>query len=236
MNSVDPTDHPLPPDRPLPLGKTIVGLLVLAICGFYALTTLLYVSPQNPLRIYFDEELLAFEKWGYQKWTFFAPPPKSNDRLYIAFSPKSGEGETVEVLEGIYARKQHDNPYNTKSQVVDYAVSGFTSQISDMMREVFRYRKVHVLFDGDPAYLSDLSLKALDPDESEYGYSLRVLLRYAALLAAELGIELDGLKCQMAFATIPLRPFSQRYNSEFPIEEKMSYKTSVLDVPQLVNQ
>jgi hypothetical protein len=229
MTSVDPTD------RPLPLGKLIVALLVLAICGLYALTTLLYVLPSNPLRIQFDAQLTAFEQWGYQKWTFFAPPPKSNDRLYIAFSPKSGEGETIEVLEGIYARKRQDNPHNTKAQVVDYVMSGFAGNTADMIREVFRYRKVHSLFDGDPAYLQDLSLKALDP-ESEYGLSMRVLLRYAAMLAAEQGIEPDGLRCQIAFATVPLRPFTQRYNSEFPIEEELFYKTTVLDVPQLVNQ
>lgn len=228
MSSVNPTD------RPLPLGKFLVGLLLIAVFGFYALTTLLYVSPSNPLRIHFDAELTVFEKLGYQKWTFFAPPPTGNNRLYFAFSPQSGDGETVEVLEGIYARKRQDNPYNIKAQVVDYAVSGHARQISDRIREIYRYRKVHELFDGDPAFLDDLAVRSLRP-ETEYGDNVRVLLRYASMVAAQRGIELDGLKCQMAFTHVPMRPFTQRYNSEFPIEERMTYKTTVMDVPQLVD-
>lgn len=229
MTSVDPTD------RPLPLGKLLVGLSVLAVCCLYALTTVLYVLPNNPLRIQFDAELLAFEKYAYQKWTFFAPPPRGSDRLYFAFSPKSGEGVTVEVLEGIYARKRQDNPHNIKTQVVDYAVSGTASQISDAIREIYRYRRVHELLGGDLAYLDDLAKTMLRPDDRR-GASVRILLRYAAMIAAEQGIDPDGLKCQIAFTSLPLRPFTQRYNTEFRVEEQLTYKTAVLDVPQLVNR
>ena len=225
-----------PTDRPLPFFMTAVGLLVLVVVGLYALTTLLFVSPSNPLRIYFDAELTKFEEWGYQKWTFFAPPPTQLSRLYFAFSPKNGDGVTVEILEGIYASKQQNNPYNSKAQVVDYAVSGHANHITDSIREVYRYRKVHSLFDGDPAYLDDLALKSLQPDNSRHGRSVRILLRYAAMVAAEQGIELDGLKCQIALTGIPLRPFTQRYNDEFPIEETLTYKSAILDVPQFVDQ
>lgn len=222
-------------DRPLPLSKLLLSIPILVVCGLYALTTLLYVSPNNALRIYFDTELSAFEKWGYQKWTFFAPPPKGSDRLYFAFSPKSGDGVTIEVLEGIYTRKQQDNPVNIKAKVVDYTVSNTARAISDGIREIYRYRKVHELFGGDPAYLDDLAKKGLVPN-GLYGGHMRVLLRYAAMVAAEQGIEVDGLKCQVAFTSVPLRPFAQRYNDEFPIEEKMVYKSAILDVPQLANQ
>lgn len=222
-----------PADRPLPISKLLVGLLVLGICGVYVLTTLLYVSPSNPLRIQFDAELTAFEKWAYQKWSFFAPPPRHNDRLYFAFSPKSGDGITFEILEGISARKQQDNPGNLKAQVVDYAVAGAARQVADVIREVYRYREVHELMDGDPAYLEDLAKMSLNPDH-ESGVHVRFLLRYAAMVAAEQGVEVDGLMCQMALTRIPLRPFTQRNNSEFPIEEKIVYKTAMLDVSKFV--
>lgn len=224
-----------PTDRPLPLSKLLVGLFVLAICGIYVLTTLLYVSPSNPLRIQFDAELDAFENWAYQKWTFFAPPPKHNDRLYFAFSPTSGDGITFEILEGIAKRKQLDNPRNLKAVVVDYAVSGAARQVSDIIREVYRYREVHELMDGDPAYLDDLAKTSLNPDLPS-GINVRFLLRYAAMIAVEQGIELEGLKCQMALTRVPMRPFMQRNNNEFPIEEKLVYKTSLLDVSKLLNR
>lgn len=80
-------------------------------------------------------------------------------------------------------------------------------------------------------YLEDLAKKA--QPVGPYSGHLRIVLRYAAMVAAQQGIELEGLKCQMAFINVPLRPYTQRHNSDFPIEEKMVYKTAIMDVPLL---
>lgn len=223
-------------DEPLPWYQALIGLIVFGVVGVYAFITVLYVTPNNPLRIRFDDQLLVFEKWAYQKWSFFAPPPLYNDRLYFAFSPRVGEGKTVEVLEGIYARKQQDSPVNIRAQVVDYVISGTARQISDLIREIYRYREVNALLDADPAVLDDLAKSALEPGQVEYGASVRLLLRYAALVAADQKIEPEGLKCQIVLANKPLRPFSQRFNLDYPIEEKMVYRTAVLDVPSLAGK
>ena len=177
MTAHDPTD------QPLPWRLLVPGCLALVFVGMYWLVTLLYVSPNNPLRIQYDAELKQFESWGFQRWTFFAPPPTQNHRLYFAFSPQDGTGETIEVLEEIYARKQQYHPFNESIESIDYVVSGIATSITDSMREVFRYRKVVDLYGGDHAYLMDLATRSLEP-ASESGYSVRVLLRYAARSAA----------------------------------------------------
>lgn len=220
-------------DTPLTWVQSLVGVLILLIAGLYVSITLLYVSPNNAVRIHFDKELSAFESWAYQKWTFFAPPPMHNDRLYFAYSPKTGDGKTVEVLKGIYSRKQQDSPINTRAQVIDYVISGTARQVADMIREIYRYEKVNALIGADPAILEDLAMSTLDPKEEEYGAYIRLLMRYAALVAAEQGIELDGLKCQIALTEEPLRPFSQRFNADFEIQETLVYRTAVLDLPRL---
>jgi hypothetical protein len=210
-----------------------VGSIVIVVTAFYGLMTLLYNAPSNPLRISFDAKLTTFEKWFFQKWSFFAPPPTENDRLYFAFSPISGEGVTIEVLQGVYARKQQDAPFNVRAEVVDYVISGNAAGIRDSIREVNRYAKVHEFFEGDPRFLNDVALAYLDPTNELEGSGIRVLLRFAAVLAEDHGLELEGLKCQIAFARIPLRPFTHRYNAEFPVEEELTYKTAILDVPRL---
>lgn len=224
----------LPTDQPLPFRLTLAAIFVLVVVGLYAFTTVLYVTPNNPLRIYFDKELNAFENWGYQRWSFFAPPPTFADRLYFAFSPKDDNGVTIEILEGIYKRKRENNPRNTKMQVVDYAVSGTADAVSNHIQEINRYRKVHELWGGDPEYLKDLGEQSLEPGGA-YGGHIRVLLRYAAMVAANEGIELDGLKCQLAFTRVPLRPFSQRDNDDYVVDEAMNYKSGVENVPLIVS-
>jgi hypothetical protein len=217
--------------QPLSVFQSVIGVLLLLVTTCYVLITLLYVSPSNPLRIAFDSALRDFETWGFQKWTFFAPPPTGNDRLYFAFSPREGSGSTYEVLEDIYRRKQEDHPFNERTEVVDYVVSGTASQITDLMNEVNRYKEVHVLLGGDPEYLRDVALRALNPDESA-GEFARILLRYAAVIADREGIDREGLKCQIAFVNVPIRPFTERYNEDFPTKEELVYRTAVLDVPQ----
>ena len=196
--------------------------------------TLLYVSPNDPVRIHFDDEMQAFEDWAYQKWSFFAPPPQHDDRLYFAFSSRSGEAATVEVLSGIYSRKMQNNPVNTRAQVIDYVISGTARQIADMIREVYRYRNVNALLDADPVILDELAKSGLEPGEERYGTSIRLLLRYAALVAKEQGLNPEGLQCQIALAERPKRPFSQRFNQDFPTKEKLIYRTALVDVPPLV--
>jgi hypothetical protein len=217
--------------QPLSAFQSVIGVLLLLATSCYVLITLLYVTPSNPLRIKFDSALRDFETWGFQKWTFFAPPPTGNDRLYFAFSPREGSGSTYEVLEDIYRRKQEDHPFNERTEVVDYVVSGTASQITDIMSEVNRYREVHVLLGGDPEYLRDVALRTLDPDEPAGEYA-RVLLRYAAVIADREGIDREGLKCQIAFVEVPIRPFTERFNEDFPVKEELVYRTAVLDVPQ----
>lgn len=117
-------------------------------------------------------------------------------------------------------------------QVVDYAVSGTADAVSRHIQEINRYRKVHELWGGDPEYLKDLGEESLEPGGA-YGGHIRVLFRYAAMVAAKQGIELDGLKCQLAFTKVPLRPFSQRYNDDYVVDEAMNYKSGVENVPRI---
>jgi hypothetical protein len=221
------------PAERLSPAQAVVGIAFSVVVAGYVLCTLLYNTPNNAVRVMFDEELAAFESWGYQKWTFFAPPPLDNDRLYFAFSSRKGEGVLIEVLQGIYKRKQCERPFNVRTEVIDYLVSGAARGIADSFAEVKRYEKVHVFYEGDPLFLDDIAHMYLDPTNHTEGANVRLLLRYAATVAAKSGLDPEGLKVQIAYSKLPLRPFMHRNNLDMETAEKVVFRTNLLDVPIL---
>src|SRR5665213_3955688 len=89
------------PSRP----EKLLGMGALSVLAVYWLVTLLYVSPNNPIRVQFLPQLAFFERFFFQRWEFFAPPPMYNERIYFIFEPLDGEDGnevTVEVGDKIY--------------------------------------------------------------------------------------------------------------------------------------
>jgi hypothetical protein len=58
---------------------TSVYTLILITFFMYWLLTFNYVMPNNYIRIEMIGPVNYFEKYFYQRWAFFAPPPKSNN-------------------------------------------------------------------------------------------------------------------------------------------------------------
>lgn len=65
--------------------KKISLYLAVFVFTFYWFITLTFVSPKNYITIKLYEEEQFFNTFFFQKWSFFAPPPKHNDRLYFEF-------------------------------------------------------------------------------------------------------------------------------------------------------
>ncbi|CAL2108435.1 conserved hypothetical protein [Tenacibaculum sp. 190524A02b] len=113
--------------------KTIVFKLIVAVFGFYWLATLLFVSPDNYIKIAFFDQQGTFDTFFFQKWGFFAPPPKYNDRLYFTFESKkdSTVSYTFEVIEKLQERKSSKAPFNSSEDILDYVLSSTLHNIND---------------------------------------------------------------------------------------------------------
>jgi hypothetical protein len=103
---------------------------VLALWAAYVFMTFLYVSPSNPIRDRMTKPLARFELVASQKWSFFAPPPRSNRRLYYKFfNEKSVVVDTFEVLVPITTAKRAEAPFNTGEEIIDYMLHGSLEQL-----------------------------------------------------------------------------------------------------------
>lgn len=109
-----------------------VILKLLFIC-YWALT-LLYVCPDNFVKAKTHNITRDFSVFCEQNWGFFAPPPKSNNRLYYTFyDNQQNLITTYEVIEPLLKEKQRKKPWNTREEAIDYIVNGSIINVSDFI-------------------------------------------------------------------------------------------------------
>lgn len=104
----------------------------------YWLTTILYVSPDNYLKVRLAPVLAIFETIFYQKWEFFAPPPTFNLRAYaIASLSEPPSTITLDLMSELIKRKKDRMPFNGPEDALDYVLFGSVVAIDNNLREAF---------------------------------------------------------------------------------------------------
>ena len=117
--------------------KAIYVLLII-----YWLNTLFFTLPDNYLTIKMSKYEKLFSTFFYQKWSFFAPPPKTNERLYYEFvNSKLNDTLSIEVLKPLNERRKKEYLLNYDASVIDYILSNSFNGITDFLREELNYYK-----------------------------------------------------------------------------------------------
>lgn len=108
-----------------------------------------FVLPDNDLNVRAYKLNQYFDMVFFQRWAFFAPPPKFNERLYLNFfSINNRLIKRFEVLEEIAKSKQAAAPFNKPEEIIDYLVSNSVESIIDnsiQLRSVMEYEKKYAL-------------------------------------------------------------------------------------------
>lgn len=198
--------------------KTI-GRLTVAIVLFtlipYGLATLAWVAPDNsPVERKFRIEKGPWSAVFEQRWSFFAPPPLRNDRLYYVFSAPSQGGRTLqfEVLSVILDAKRTRAPFNEPETLLDYIVHGSLEQVfrylsrkaaleADLRRHI---GQVETKGDAGPPVL-DANLK-LD--------ALQTLERYARTVAEANALPAEYSRVRIVATGEPIPPFADRHRPQ----------------------
>lgn len=108
----------------------------------YWVNTLFFTLPDNYLTIKMSRYEKLFSTFFYQKWSFFAPPPKTNERLYYEFiNSNSKDTISIEVLKPLNERRKKEYLLNYDASVVDYILSNSFNGLTDYLREEFNYYK-----------------------------------------------------------------------------------------------
>lgn len=113
--------------------------IVFTIFLFYWFITIFFTIPENYLQIKSLKYEKMFSSLFYQKWSFFAPPPNYNERLYYKFISKDNKDTlTVEVLEQLNLKRKKKYLMNDNLSIVDYILSNSLSNITDIIREEYK--------------------------------------------------------------------------------------------------
>lgn len=107
----------------------------------YWITTIFFTIPENYLQIKTLKYEKVFSSILYQRWSFFAPPPQTNDRLYYEFVNHNKDTISIEVLKPLNDRRKKEYIFNSNSSVADYILSSSINTITDNFREGFKNYK-----------------------------------------------------------------------------------------------
>lgn len=184
--------------------------LVVSVFVCYWASTLLYVMPNNYVRIQHDDYLGKFETLFFQRWGFFAPPPKTNTRLYYTFvnAGDTTQSYTFEAIQPITEQKRLKSPFNTKEEVLDYILGGSAHNIRDMLVEQGKVSRLVYPDSTDTFHLENTwdLVNQLGSNLPSY----QTLVNYAAIIARKQGLDPATYTAQIAIAEEDIKPFSKR--------------------------
>jgi len=195
--------------------RKIITSISILIFVFYWMTTLIFVSPKNYLNINLLEYSDLFNSFFYQKWGFFAPPPKTNERLYYTFENKfnSKDIQIFEVIEPITKAKSENNPFNTEEDLLDYVLSNSINNIRETVintSEFIKYqeKKLNKKF-------TELEKEKIYDSEIDNSSRFKTLKNYSKNVAIKNNININNYNIKFTISLIEIAPFSERNNIKY---------------------
>ena len=206
--------------------KTICYLMFFTYWGF----TFLFIFPNNPIKAKLKKSMFDFNLFFRQTWSFFAPPPKSNSRLYYSFFDKNkDEIKSFEIMEPLLYEKRKKAPFNTEEEILDYMLSGVINNIYGMIQT--QRGKLQLEYRN----LNNFELEQIAKDSIvnnlEKIKPFKTLIKYSSIVAknnltSEQYKNIKYLKIIISEAQIP--KFIDRYANNTSIKETLALKTGLI--------
>ncbi len=193
--------------------RKILSYVVLIVFVFYWGFTLVFVSPNNYINISFLEGEKIFNTFLYQKWGFFAPPPKYNDRLYYTFQNKNDATKkyTFEVMAPLQHMKSDNAPFNSGEDILDYVLSSTMHSINDgliAVNEAIDYQADVNKIDKDQA--DDKEKIARGKRFIQETSYFKTLKNYSFFIAKTNRLNIDDYYITIEMAQIKMPKFADR--------------------------
>lgn len=180
----------------------ILRFLIITLFVLYWSVTFIYTGPSNYIRIAIQDGLTVFQKFFYQKWAFFAPPPTSNHRLYYSFYKADGTlVVSYEALEYLSKQKKEKVPWNTREEAVDYMVNG---SLINLITHIISRRDAYQAANPDMSLVKSDSIARDNVNASSFDIvSYNTLANYGKIIAQK---NLDSTKlAQIDYFTFSVR-------------------------------
>ncbi|WP_212005183.1 hypothetical protein [Chitinophaga sp. HK235] len=204
--------------------KTFLFKIILFFLGCYWIITLFFIFPPNPLNISLDNMNNQFQSVFFQRWAFFAPPPKYNSRIYIVFIEKATSNKSVfEVLEPILRKKHNNAPFNTSAQIMDYIFASSLIGIDDKlktMQDAYKGKEFQTRHNLSDSLITDRIITQI-----ENSTDFITLRNYALKIASEQNINIEKTSYQIQITRINLAQFVDRMSAKR--EEKVIFSSHI---------
>ena len=202
-------------------------IIIFFVFCFYWGVTIFFTIPENYLQIKSIEMEKIFSSFFYQKWSFFAPPPKFNDRLYYQFVNKK-DTLLMEVIEPIHNERRKQYLVNNDISIVDYILSNSLNNISDVIREKFGNYKFLNCKDKSEGGCFKLFLENFDKDFYSMN-EINTLKNYGLSLVKRK--KLDKFeKMKIIYTSIKIPKFSKRNLKSNKEKEQFIFDTKYFDL------
>jgi len=195
----------------------------LGLFAFYWACTFFFNMPDNYLTISATHGERVFTSLFYQQWSFFAPPPKSSNRLYYTFAAEDTTDMVVtEVLAPLQKIRRQKFIFNDAESMQDDLLSGSVNVFSDFLISEFDYHKNNGCegsSNEEECYRNFLRDKNEEFLETR---SITTLTRYGKLLAAKQRKATGEKRAYMrlTIAQAPIPKFADRNKTDLPTPEE----------------
>lgn len=210
--------------------QKILSIFILAGFLLYWTVTFLFTMPENYFRINFYQADALFHGALFQRWTFFAPPPQHNDRLYYVVRDEQTKKVTytLEAIGYITKQKQEHAPFNQEQTVLDYVISNSVNGI----REVYREEMEMIRFSRPDSSESFILTEARDEVlKSESALpDFNTLVNYGKLLCKKNNISSDHAEFKFMIAQKPIQRFKDRLDPTTEGKETVVFETPYMSL------
>jgi hypothetical protein len=205
--------------------KKIISVLIIGVLAVYFIITIIYSFPENYIKIKHKNTFTKFDYYFYQKWGFFAPPPKTNTQLFFTYRNIKNKKElfSIEVLSELYKEKRKKT-FNTFEEILDYQLVGCCTAITSYIHEDFENKK-----NIYPDSTSQLLLNKAIQDYNKYNLDFpffKTLLNYSKIILSKSKYKnlnkIEDLEVKITIVELPITKFSDAMlKSKSSIKQEM---------------
>lgn len=199
--------------------------LIYLIFSIYWLVTIFFTFPENYLQIKALKYEQIFSIFLSQRWSFFAPPPQTNDRLYFEYITIKKDTVLLEVLEPLAKKRKYEFPFNSDRSTIDYVLANNIYSLSDYLREsfnIYKFENCNINKSDDDCYTEFLNYYY--PKFHEYS-ELKSLINYGALIKSQSNAKFEIEKLKIIATTIDIPKFNDRFNKHNTKKENKVFES-----------
>lgn len=184
-----------------------------------------FTMPNNYTQIKAYNYKRVFSTFFYQQWSFFAPPPTFNDKLYYEFV---GSEDTliIEAITPLLKAKKNKFLANDNENIIEYILSNTITAVSDKFREDYKLYKYEYCDNmNDDECASSFSKQK---NEKMKNAEMLTLRNYGNIVYSK--IDKQYSKFRILYTTTPIKKFAS--SDEQETEETLLFSSDYYEIQQ----